>query len=222
MNQVIFFDVGGTLIRLAQPVGYYYAEMAWHYGLRADALILQEGFKRAWKSLEPRDPVAGNRIKDDKGWWRSLVLEAWSQHPRPEAFPFNDYFEELYGYFARPGIWKIFPEVEGCLSELRQRGYRLGVLSNWDRRLRSILSGLELMDYFEDCVISSEVGVEKPHLGIFQIAMERFKIEASQAILVGDEPRFDEEGARSAGWGIRLVDRPGRDLRDVLADCLRK
>jgi putative hydrolase of the HAD superfamily len=216
MDKVFFFDVGGTLIRTARPVGYYYAEMASHYGLRADAELLQEGFKKAWKELKPRDPVQGQRIQDDKGWWKSLVRLAWSQQTLPEAFPFDDYFEELYRCFERPEVWRLFPEVEQTLHRLKKRGARLGILSNWDRRLRTILRGLEISDYFEDMIISSEVGVEKPHGKIFEIAQKRFNIEASQAVLVGDDPEFDQVGALAVGWQVVLVKRPFLDLAGAL------
>jgi putative hydrolase of the HAD superfamily len=220
MDKVIFFDVGGTLIRPARPVGCYYAEMASHYGIQADAEILQEGFKFAWKEMKPRDPVHGPRVQDDKGWWKSLVRLAWTHANLPEAFPFDDYFEELYRWFERPEVWRLFPEVEDCLRDLKTKGFRLGVLSNWDRRLRTILNGMELSDYFEEMIISSEVGVEKPHGKIFEIALERFKIGPSQAMLIGDDPDFDEAGARAAGWDYAVLRRPEFDLRDALAKML--
>ncbi len=216
MGKVIFFDVGGTLIRTARPVGYYYAEMASHYGVKADELVLQEGFKAAWKEMKSRDPVLGSRVQDDKAWWKSLVRKTWENQALSDTFPFDDYFEELYNWFERPEVWRIFPEVEECLIFLQNQGYRLGILSNWDLRLRKILQGLELGVYFEDMIISSEVGVEKPHALIFNIALERFKIKASQAVLIGDEPDFDQLGAVKAGWQVGLVQRPEVDLFHVL------
>jgi len=220
MDKVVFFDVGGTLIRPAREIGCYYSEMAAHYGVQTDAALLTEGFRQAWQDMKNRDPVAGPRVLDDKGWWKSLVRLSWSRAGLPEAFPFDDYFEELYRWFERPEVWRIFPEVEECLAELRVRGYRLGILSNWDRRLRTILSGLELSGFFEDMIISSEVGVEKPHPRIFDIARQRFQIKSSEAILIGDEPAFDGAGAISAGWTHVVLKRPEIDLRDALAKVL--
>jgi putative hydrolase of the HAD superfamily len=222
MDKVIFFDVGGTLIRPAQKVGFYYVQMASHYGVRAEAGLLHEGFKRAWEKMKPRDPVEGARVQDDKAWWKSLVRLAWVDVNLPDTFPFDDYFEELYQCFERPEVWRIYPEVEGCLLQLKEKGYRLGILSNWDRRLRTILSGLELSPYFEEMIISSEVGVEKPHRKIFDLALERFQIEASQALLIGDEVEFDAMGAQAVGWQYALVDRPEIDLTAALDKLLGK
>lgn len=220
MDKVIFFDAGGTLIRPAREIGWYYSEMASHYGVQADAGMLTEGFRQAWREMKVRDPVEGARIRDDKEWWKSLVRSIWGCVELPEAFPFDDYFEELYQWFERPEVWRIFPEVEGCLQELQRSGYRLGILSNWDKRLRTILSGLELAGYFEEMIISSEVGVEKPHSRIFEIALERFQIRPEEAVLIGDEHQFDGAGAISAGWSHVVLKRPEIDLRDALEKML--
>jgi putative hydrolase of the HAD superfamily len=222
MDKVLFFDVGGTLIRTAQPVGFYYAAMASHYGVKAEAEELQAGFKKAWKKNALRDPVEGARVKDDKAWWKSVVKDSWAESILPESFPFDDYFEELYAWFERPELWRVYPEVEGVLEELRSEGVRMGVLSNWDRRLRTILKGLELDFYFEAMLISSELGVEKPHRLIFDKALECFQIKAGQAVLIGDEEVYDQAGAIAAGWNYALVRRPEKDLRDALAELRQK
>lgn len=222
MDKVLFFDVGGTLIHPARSIGFYYAEIASHYGLKADEQQLSACFKKAWAEMKLRDPAAGSRVLDDKAWWKDLVKKTWQEMALPESFPFEDYFEELYALFARPDVWRLYPEVETCLISVQKRGYRLGILSNWDKRLRAILKGLELDQYFEHIIISSEVGVEKPHPEIFRIATEIFKISPDHAILIGDEPEFDQLGAWNAGWQVGLVRRPEVDLNDVLVSMILK
>ncbi len=217
--RVVFFDAGGTLIRTAAPVGHYYALVASHYGLHADEEALQKGFKRAWLEMKPRDPVQGARVMDDQAWWKGLVRRSWQGQGMPADFPFEDYFQEVYALFARPELWRIYPDALLALDMLHVKGLRCGVLSNWDRRLRAILEGLDLSRHFEHLVISSEVGVEKPHPLIFQRAQELFGIQASEALLLGDDDLFDGEGGRRAGWRLGLLQRPETDLMDVLENC---
>ena len=214
--RVIFFDAGGTLIHAARKIGYYYAMVALHYGFKADEDILQEGFKRAWEEMKPRDPVQGARVMDDMGWWREMVVQSWRAVALPVDFPFDDYFAEVYELFARPDIWRVYPDAHQALERLREKGMRCGVLSNWDRRLRPLMEAMELSPYFEHMVISSEVGVEKPHPLIFRKAEELYGIRPDQALLLGDQDLFDGQGARRAGWKVGLVSRPGTDLLDAL------
>jgi len=212
---VVFFDAGGTLIHPVRPVGVIYAEEAVHFGVVADAGKLQEGFLRTWKAMKPRDPVDGARVTDDQNWWREVVRESWRGQDLPGDF--EGYFEKVYHAFAQPDHWEPYPEVEEVLFALKERGLRCAVLSNWDRRLRSILAGFPWSGHFEDLIISSEIGVEKPHPRIFRDAEKRLGVTPEQALLWGDEARYDGEGARAAGWQVGLLDRPKNNLGDLLA-----
>lgn len=214
----IYFDAGGTMLRTAKPVGQIYADIAQHYGWSADGEFLQKSFLHAWRAMKPRDPVEGARVRDDKLWWKTLVKRTWSVYSQmPDYFPFDDYFEEVYQVFERPEMWRLYPEVEECLCALKNKGLALGVLSNWDRRLRGILQGLEIMDYFCEIVISSEVGVEKPHPHIFDIAQKRTGFISESVLLIGDDKLFDQQGAESVGWKVEIVNRPHQTIDTILA-----
>jgi len=93
------------------------------------------------------------------------------------------------------------------LSELKSRGYRLGLISNWDSRLPGILKGLGIDHFFMDVVISSLVGLEKPDSRIFLLAVERMNTSVEKAAHVGDDPLLDYNGALEAGMSPFLVDR---------------
>ncbi|HYI15477.1 MAG TPA: HAD family hydrolase, partial [Thermomicrobiales bacterium] len=84
---------------------------------------------------------------------------------------------------------------------------------------------LELEPLFPVIVISEEAGVWKPDPRIFEIALERSGIAASDAIYVGDSAEHDIPGAHAAGlravWVNRLgIDWPGArppdaEIRDL-------
>src|SRR5450432_1670918 len=100
------------------------------------------------------------------------------------------------------GPGRAFPEVPDVLEKLRARGLRLGVISNFDRRLYSNLEDIGLAPYFDHITISSEVGADKPHARIFERAVTAFGVAPSEALHVGDDPVRDWAGAESAGLGV--------------------
>jgi putative hydrolase of the HAD superfamily len=213
---LILFDVGGTLLRTAHPVGETYASLARHYGQEWDADVLQVGFRRAWRQCQPRLEGSIPSDGNDQAWWRRVVEEAVRECPRHKEFPFDAYFSELYGLFARPELWRVFPEVHEVLSELFGRGIPLGILSNWDSRLNILLEELELADYFTRRWISAELGVAKPQRQIYERVKEDAGLDPGHILLVGDDEENDGAVPAAMGWQTAIVRRPECDLRVVL------
>lgn len=210
--RVILFDAGNTLIHPAIPVGEVYAEVARHYGVKVDPRILQVGFGRAWEKFRPTTETLAGGHHYSVPWWKEIVREAWVGITLPEDFPFDDYFDEVYQGFEHPRLWRIFPDAQIALDTLAASGVRLGVLSNWDTRLRTILKGVELADYFEHLIISDEVGICKPHKEIYRLAAEKFAVEPSEIVLIGDDPECDGVGAERAGIRSCVIRRPELDV----------
>jgi putative hydrolase of the HAD superfamily len=117
-------------------------------------------------------------------------------------------FEELFTYFRRPASWRIDPDVPRILPVLRKQGYTLGVASNYDHRLRSVVAGLSQLDHFSCFAISAEVGWRKPAPQFFAALCELAGMDATNILLVGDDRVNDYDGARAAGMHAVLVD-PG-------------
>lgn len=118
--------------------------------------------------------------------------------------------EQLYETFSDPATYDLFPDALPTLDSLRDRGLRLGVISNFESWLRVLLEHLDVRDRFEVLVISGEVGWEKPDRRIFEWALEEAQVEPDRALHVGDSPRFDPEAARTVGMHGVLIDRHGR------------
>src|SRR5438093_5066894 len=138
MINAVFFDAAGTLIHLPKSVGWHYRLIALRHGLELHEQDLNAAFRVAWKAMPARPALRCARPDDDKGWWRELVGRVLDDFAVPRGFDQGAYFEELYTHFAEPGVWALFPEVERVLAQLGGR-FRLGVISNFDRRLRTIL-----------------------------------------------------------------------------------
>ncbi len=208
--KAIFFDAAGTLIRPARRVGESYAVFARKYGIDVSAGEIAERFRVCFHSAPPLafPGVAAARIEDlERAWWKQLVrrvFEPWNGFQR-----FDDYFAELFAYFAQPQAWLLYPEVAETLSALERRGMILSVISNFDSRLIGILEGLGTAPRFEHIFVSSRVGYAKPDQEIFHTALKWHSLKASDALHVGDSEDKDLHGANKAGLKGVLVQRNG-------------
>jgi putative hydrolase of the HAD superfamily len=215
--EAVYFDAAGTLIKPARRVGESYAAFANKYGKKVAPGDLFERFhvcfERAPRLAFPdATPDQINHLERD--WWKNLVRQVFEPFGRFDEF--NDYFAELFDYFAAPSAWALFPEVVDTLAALRQRGVKLAVISNFDSRLVGILTGLGIGWYFSDVFVSSRIGYAKPDRRIFDLALSRHGLTAKDVIHVGDSQTNDLEGARNAGLNALLIDRrtTGDESRD--------
>lgn len=223
----VFFDAGRTLFAPYPSVGDIYASTAARYGcLDLDPRDLERRFTVAFKQNRGLGSLGTLSTEEtERAWWRAVVQDVFSAFPAIPAF--DAFFSELYDSFARAESWRVFPDVPEVLEHLRSRGVRLGVISNWDSRLRHILDELELSPYFETIVISALVGATKPHPQIFQAALERMGVGPHQAVHIGDNPDEDVKGPLALGMDAILIVREGpappvdgaptvRSLREIL------
>lgn len=100
-----------------------------------------------------------------------------------------------------------FPEVPGVLAQLRARGLRLVVVSNWDVSLHEQLAATGLAALVDGAVSSAEVGAGKPQPALFERALALAGVRAADALMVGDSPDTDVAGAVALGIDAVLVDR---------------
>jgi putative hydrolase of the HAD superfamily len=190
LPQTITFDVGATLIEPYPSVGHIYSEVAARHGLKG---ILPEELNRrfaaAWRQFRNFDYT--------REGWLQIVDRTFSG--LTEVPPSRTFFPALYDHFATPDAWRVFEDVRPTLEVLTARGYKLGVISNWDERLRPLLGRLGLDHFFTEVIISCEVGAPKPDRRIFLRAAEKLGTEPGTILHVGDSLKADIEGAQAAG-----------------------
>jgi putative hydrolase of the HAD superfamily len=196
--EAVTFDVGGTLIEPWPSVGHVYAQVAARFGYKdISPRLLNQQFKTAWGALKD--------FRHTPEQWSALVDETFRGLVEP--LPSNSFFPALFVKFSEPDAWRIFDDVLPTLLALKARGIKLGIVSNWDDRLRPLLQQLKLDCYFQTIVVSCEVGAPKPDRLMFDTARAGLGSQAGNTLHVGDSLAMDFEGARAAGLQARLLRR---------------
>jgi putative hydrolase of the HAD superfamily len=114
--------------------------------------------------------------------------------------------------------FQIFEDVLPAFADLRDRGVKLGLVSNTGRDLALFIAhhGLDV-----DAAVSSGAhGKTKPHPTIFLAALKQLDVRPAEAVMVGDSIEDDVEGAEAAGLRGILLDRENRypEVADKLTD----
>ena len=210
--RAIVFDVGGTLIYPADPVGETYARFARSHGVKLHAEATTTAFREAMKSSAPRPKGTVPSNGDDRAWWKQVVTKSLHDGAFADAAKFDAFFDDVYHFYAKPDAWGIYPEVLEVLEALRDHAVDLVVLSNWDARLHSVLDGSGLGEYLGQRFISAELGWEKPDPAIYRHVAEILRLPPGSLLSVGDDPQNDVTGPKKAGWQAVQIERPKRDL----------
>jgi len=201
--RAITFDAAGTLLHPSPSVGAIYREVALAHGCERDAAALEAAFRAAFSAVS-RDATVPDPEDRERDFWRRVVRDAFAMVGGGPA-AFGAFFEDLWETFAQGSRWIVHSGAVDTLVALRERGYRLGVLSNWDARLHRVLADTGLRRHFDHVAISSESGSEKPDTGMFRLAERAHDATAAQMLHVGDSLKHDVAGARAAGWAVLRV-----------------
>jgi len=214
--RALFLDAAGTLIHPTEPVGEVYARIASAHGRPTDATAVGASFARVFASGLP-DPEWHRHPDGDRAeraWWRELVARVFSRPGSPAWPGFDACFDALFGHYAKPEAWQVYPEVPGFLERVGSLGLRTAVVSNFDRRLHRILAGHGLR--FDLVLASADARCRKPGAAIFQSALDPLGLVPEEACHIGDSRDADLEGAQAAGLGAFLLERPATDLHAAL------
>ncbi len=208
--KAVFFDAAGTLFDVRDGVGFHYSRIAQKHGVQVPASVLDGRFSEAFGRLPPlhfpgTDPA--HLIRQEKAWWLGMVRSVF----QPDRFDnFDRFFEEVYTFFGQAEAWFLFPEVMQTLSGLKEAGYLLGIISNFDSRLHPVCDALGIVPFFKTILHSSGAWSAKPAPDIFRQVLEQVGLSAAEALYVGDSPKYDLPGPKMLGMPALLIDRTGQ------------
>lgn len=95
---------------------------------------------------------------------------------------------------------RLYPGVVEALDALRQKGYRLWLLSNAQRVFTAFeLHALGLEPCFDGIYISSDFGCRKPDIRFFEALLNGQQLDPKRCLMIGNDLETDIAGAKNAG-----------------------
>lgn len=101
---------------------------------------------------------------------------------------------------VRAGFLEPYPSVQSTLLKLREKGYKLAIVSDAPKlKVWIRLASMNLDDFFDVVVGFEDTGKTKPHSLPFRKALEQLNIPPSETLMVGDNVKRDIIGAKKLG-----------------------
>ena len=223
--RAVVFDLGGTLVQWADWEGG--APVKW--GLAYDAV------RAAGDGIASRDDFVAAMRAAEKAHWERVDRERWSGPPTSVV---SDGFRRLGtnpgerallaaldGYARAVAGWcTVFADSRETLATLRERGYRLGLLSNtwWAAEWHNAdLAAHGLADLLDELVYTSDLQCSKPHPSVFREVASRLGVAPEECVMIGDRQVDDISGARAVGMrAIWRRNDSGFPSSDVTPDAI--
>ncbi|XP_011878551.1 PREDICTED: rhythmically expressed gene 2 protein-like [Vollenhovia emeryi] len=208
--RLVTFDVTGTLLMTKLE---HYVEIGSQHGLLVEPGKLARSFKSNFVQLSKEHPIYGKHTGLGwKNWWRTIVHNVFrEQHASVSTETLDKVADNLINCYGTSKCWYKYPGTNDLLDSLQKENVILGVISNFDQRLESILEDFQIRQYFAFVLTSYDFGTEKPSLPIFEEALRLVKslrkveILPEEATHIGDRVDNDYFGAKSAGWNALLI-----------------
>lgn len=109
----------------------------------------------------------------------------------------------------------LYPDVRDTLSKLKEK-YTIAILSNGNKSSqRRKMETIDIYDLLDYSLISGECEFKKPQKEIFDLVLNDLKINAFEAIYIGDTYKIDILGSRNAGIKPIYIDRKNEVHNDV-------
>ncbi len=216
----VFFDFYNTLCYF-HPTREERQSIAWEqFDIHLPLEVIRQAYvpgEHYWTLENARSPIQ-QRSKEE---WDSFTAEYEQYLLRSAGVEVSkDLAREIYqAYSSQEKGLKLFPDIEPSLVALREAGLTVGLISNSDTNVEPMCQQLGITDYFSFIISSCDVGCEKPHPRIFELALTNAGVQPEEAVHVGDQYHSDVVGARELGITPFLLDRSGLMLD--LNDCHR-
>lgn len=192
----VIFDIHSTLVDQGDADHWLDAALAVvPHPLTADERAALVAFlDRIWEGARITDPLSS----------RDLSFEAHSRvfHELIAAGPGVDRALADALYDVMLDTWRSYDDTLPTLKVLRGLGVRTCLLSNAGVPIRTVLDRDGLTPWYDEIVLSYEVGFVKPDPRIFAAALDRLGMTASDVLMVGDNANDDGGGTH---LGLRTL-----------------
>jgi len=200
--KAVLFDLGGTLVK-SSPIPEVMKRILETYGIKRSTEEIEQARKTAEKRVDIKElPVLG-----DEFWfkWNAHVLKHLEVHDNVSFLA--EKITKLWWHYAEV---ELYPDAEKTLKLLKQKGLKVGLITNGlVSDVREILPKVGLDGFFDVEITSDAVGKMKPSKEMFLQALKKLDVSPHEALFVGDMAEHDYKGAKESGLKALLIDREG-------------
>ena len=202
--RAVLLDFYGTLARDA-ATSFHIDDVMQEHGYE-----LPDHLREMWWSgdIDGREHIDASRSRDHYIAWQQERLLGMLAEADVHPGEYEVILAKLHAGRAERSL-EPYPEARVVLDELRSRGLRLAVCSNWDWDLESAVHEAGLHDAFDVLVSSAWAGARKPHPRIFRYTLDQLGVDATDALFVGDTWGPDVEGPLALGMTPVYLERDG-------------
>ncbi len=218
MIKAVCFDFFNTLAYFDPPRDEYYAETARGLGINVTAEQIAEALPDAdtyWRQENFKSPIRERPEKEKFEAYEGYGMRILRNVDPPATA--EKALQMLAKAFARGFKFVSFDDALPILKALKAKALIIGVISNIGQEIDAYCIELGFEPYLDFKVTSFEVGYDKPHPEIFELALRRANVSADEAVFIGDQCEQDIKGARGVGIKPILIDRKGNSNS---CDCI--
>ena len=216
----ISLDAADTLFFIKKGLGNTYYEILKKYTNKFEPKEISNCFKKYFNSRPGLHftGLKGSELENaEKKWWYRLVKDIFDELGMFESF--DDYFNDLYKHFEFDA-WEIFDDTTPFLKELKRKGFKIIITSNFDSRIFKVCDGLGISPYINHFTISSQSGCAKPDKDFFLKSLNDSGSDIKTTIHIGDNPELDYSACEKIGLKAFLIDRDEKINGDYVINSL--
>jgi len=206
--KTVLFDAGNTLLTPAIPESQVLSDAAASLGVSIDAAVIEKHIPAMYEYYEVLFARDNSVWADDEraaDIWMEMYVYLCELVGIPEIG--TQVARIGYETYKDPRSWTIFDDVMLTINALQSQQIAIGIISNWDSTLASIIQGLGMTHHFDVIITSAVVGLHKPQQEIFKLALRELGAKGDETMYVGDHIHADARGSAGAGLLPVLIDR---------------
>ncbi|XP_037932034.1 rhythmically expressed gene 2 protein-like, partial [Teleopsis dalmanni] len=123
--------------------------------------------------------------------------------------------ETLLREYRTKEYWSYMEGSVELVQKIRDADKFVGIISNFDPSLSTVLREMEIEHLFDFILTSYEAGAQKPDAKIFSIPLERCNIKPNEALHIGNMYEIDYVGAKNSGWSSLLISQDSNKYENV-------
>tara|TARA_A100001037_G_scaffold7109_1_gene7167 strand:- start:209 stop:871 length:663 start_codon:yes stop_codon:yes gene_type:complete len=161
-----------------------------------------EGFANFWRTTQLEYTWLRSLMKRHEDFWK--VTED-SLDKSMNLFKIDKSMKnELLNLYK---VLNTFPEVRDVLNKLKEKNYKLAILSNGTPKLlNELVSSNNLNNIFDDIFSIEEVGIYKPDAKVYDMPVKKYKIQKEEIVFLSANT-WDVSGGGNYGYSSIWVNR---------------